>query len=183
MSEFNISIESGTSKRLPVGNKWSEKDIIVTATGGKEDLDDVLTEQEGLIEELQDVLAGKTSGGGIIVVSENLHDKSTDVANVYLEKGAEATYKGWDLTDYIPTKEGKHYFVYSNSAISGKWTGKYGADKVYLGTLPIVCSCTEKKSPLLLSGHNGYVRFSGTASSIASLEVYEVTGFAWEVNG
>lgn len=34
MSEFNITIEGGTSKRLPVGNKWSEKDIIVTATGG-----------------------------------------------------------------------------------------------------------------------------------------------------
>ena len=32
MSElFNITIENGTSKRLPVGNKWSEKDIIVSA--------------------------------------------------------------------------------------------------------------------------------------------------------
>jgi hypothetical protein len=62
MSEFNISIESGTSKRLPVGNKWSEKDIIVTATGGKEDLDDVLTEQDDLIEELKGVLVGKLTG-------------------------------------------------------------------------------------------------------------------------
>jgi hypothetical protein len=61
MSEFNISIESGTSKRLPVGNKWSEKDIIVTATGGTEDLNDVLTEQDTLIAELKDVLKGKAS--------------------------------------------------------------------------------------------------------------------------
>lgn len=64
MSEFNISIESGTSKRLPVGNKWSEKDIIVTATGGTEDLNDVLTEQDTLIAELKDVLKGKAAGGG-----------------------------------------------------------------------------------------------------------------------
>lgn len=62
MSEFNISIESGTSKRLPVGNKWSEKDIIVTATGGTEDLNDVLNEQESLIDELKAVLEGKAEG-------------------------------------------------------------------------------------------------------------------------
>lgn len=65
MSEFNITIESGTSKRLPIGNKWSPKDIVVTATGGAEDLDDVLTEQDALIDELKQVLVGKVSGSGI----------------------------------------------------------------------------------------------------------------------
>ena len=64
MSEFHVTIESGSSKRLPVGNKWSEKDIIVTATGGAENLDDVLTEQQTLIEELKEVLRGKAEGSG-----------------------------------------------------------------------------------------------------------------------
>lgn len=64
MSEFNITIKGGTSKRLPVGNKWSDNDIIVTATGGKEDLESVLTEQEALIDELKEALQGKASGGG-----------------------------------------------------------------------------------------------------------------------
>ena len=66
MSDFNISIESGTSKRLPVGNKWSEKDIIVTATGGTEDLNADLTEQESLIETLKATLQGKAAGGGVV---------------------------------------------------------------------------------------------------------------------
>ena len=34
MSEHNITIESGTSKRLPIGGKYSEKDVIITASGG-----------------------------------------------------------------------------------------------------------------------------------------------------
>ena len=33
MSEFNIEIEVGSSKRLPVGNKWCPEDIIVRAVG------------------------------------------------------------------------------------------------------------------------------------------------------
>ena len=36
MSEFNITIEGGTSKRLPTAGKYCEKDIIVTATGSAE---------------------------------------------------------------------------------------------------------------------------------------------------
>lgn len=63
MSEHKITIESGTSKRLPIGGKYSENDVIVTAIGGTaEDLDSVLTEQETLISELKSALRGKASG-------------------------------------------------------------------------------------------------------------------------
>lgn len=34
MSEFNITIEGGTSKRLPTAGKYVDRDIIVTAKGG-----------------------------------------------------------------------------------------------------------------------------------------------------
>lgn len=34
MSSYNITIPSGSSKRLPVGGKYCEKDIIITASGG-----------------------------------------------------------------------------------------------------------------------------------------------------
>jgi hypothetical protein len=37
MSNYNITIPGGSSKRLPVGGKYCEKDIIVTATGGGEE--------------------------------------------------------------------------------------------------------------------------------------------------
>lgn len=60
----NITVESGTSVRLPTAGKYCDRDIVVTAEGGAEDLNDVLTEQEALIAELQAVLAGKAAGGG-----------------------------------------------------------------------------------------------------------------------
>ena len=60
----NITVEGGTSVRLPTAGKYCDRDIVITAEGGKEDLDAVLTEQEELIATLQDTLRGKASGGG-----------------------------------------------------------------------------------------------------------------------
>lgn len=63
----NITVEGGSSVRLKTAGKYCDRDIVVTATGsggGTEDLNEVLTEQEELIEELQEVLKGKASGGG-----------------------------------------------------------------------------------------------------------------------
>lgn len=60
----NITVEGGTSVRLPTAGKYCDRDIVITAEGGKEDLDAVLTEQEELIDELKEVLRGKASGGG-----------------------------------------------------------------------------------------------------------------------
>lgn len=60
---YNITVQGGKSVRLPTAGKYCDRDILVTATGGAEDLNDVLTEQEALIDELKDVLKGKASGG------------------------------------------------------------------------------------------------------------------------
>lgn len=101
MSEFNISIESGTSKRLPVGNKWSEKDIIVTATGGAEDLNDVLTEQDTLIAELKDVLRSKAAGG------------DTELEDAFLTR----TVSG-DYSNHRVTKISSYLFAQCNGLTS-----------------------------------------------------------------
>ena len=61
---YNITVEGGKSVRLKTAGKYCDRDILVTATGGAEDLNDVLNEQEALIEELKEVLAEKASGGG-----------------------------------------------------------------------------------------------------------------------
>ena len=34
MSEYNITVEGGTSKRLLTAGKYCDRDIVVTATGG-----------------------------------------------------------------------------------------------------------------------------------------------------
>lgn len=59
---FNITVEGGKSVKLPTAGKYCDRDIVVTAKGGIEDLNAVLTEQEELIEELQEVLKGKVAG-------------------------------------------------------------------------------------------------------------------------
>ncbi|MBO5701327.1 MAG: hypothetical protein J6S71_02705 [Clostridia bacterium] len=111
MSEFNISIESGTSKRLPVGNKWSEKDIIVTATGGTEDLNADLTEQEALIEELKAVLRGKAAGGGVNPEETSIFDPTKET----ILTRSTASYKDIFLT--------KTMIAYVNT---GKYAGYLG---------------------------------------------------------
>lgn len=58
----NITVEGGTSVRLPTAGKYCDRDILITAKGGAEDLNDVLTEQEGLIAGLKEELKGKTIG-------------------------------------------------------------------------------------------------------------------------
>ena len=58
----NITVEGGTSVRLPTAGKYCDRDIVITAEGGTEDLDAVLTEQEALIAELQDILMKKAAG-------------------------------------------------------------------------------------------------------------------------
>lgn len=61
---FNIEVESGSSVRLPTKGKYCDRDIVITATGGTEDLNDVLTEQETLIANLQEILRSKSVSGG-----------------------------------------------------------------------------------------------------------------------
>lgn len=60
---YDFEIESGTTVKFPVGGKYCDRDIVVTATGGTENLDDVLAEQESLIADLQAALMNKASGG------------------------------------------------------------------------------------------------------------------------
>lgn len=65
MSDINITIPGGTSKRLLTKGKRCEDDIVVTAEGGgsvPEDLTTELTEQENLLDELKAVLEGKAAG-------------------------------------------------------------------------------------------------------------------------
>ena len=60
----NITVEGGKSIRLKTAGKYCDRDIVVTAEGGKEDLDDVLAEHGELIATLQNTLRHKASGGG-----------------------------------------------------------------------------------------------------------------------
>ena len=153
----NITVEGGTSVRLPTAGKYCDRDIVVTATGG------------GSVTEPSTI-------SGI-----NLHNKETDIPNTYLSGATVLEYNGWTTTDFIPVEEGKFYFVYSISAIDQKYCSKFDANKENAKVLSGTINCTDKNKPLFIQGHDGYFRFSGLSSQINALEFYEVINFDWKV--
>ena len=153
----NITVDGGTSVRLPTAGKYCDRDIVVTATGG------------GSVSEPATI-------SGI-----NLHNTETDIPNTYLEGAAVIAYNGWKTTDFIPVEEGKFYFVYSVSAIGTKYCSKFDANKENAKSLSATINCTDKNKPLFIQGHDGYFRFSGLDLQISNLEVYEVINFNWKV--
>ena len=153
----NITVECGTSVRLPTAGKYCDRDIVVTATGG------------GSVTEPSTI-------SGI-----NLHNKETDVPNTYLSGAAVVAYNGWTTTDFIPVEEGKFYLVYSTSVIDSKYCSKFDANKENAKVLSATINCTDKNKPLFIQGHDGYFRFSGVSSQINALEFYEVINFNWKV--
>ena len=153
----NITVEGGTSVRLPTAGKYCDRDIVVTATGG------------GSVSEPSTI-------SGI-----NLHNTETDIPNTYLDGAAVIAFNGWKTTDFIPVEEGKFYFVYSPTAIGTKYCSKFDANKENAKVLSGTINCTDKNEPLFIKGHDGYFRFSGSNSQINALEFYEVINFDWKV--
>ena len=153
----NITVEGGTSVRLPTAGKYCDRDIVVTATGG------------GSVSEPSTI-------SGI-----NLHNTETDIPNTYLSGAAVVAYNGWTTTDFIPVEEGKFYLVYSTSAIDSKYCSKFDANKSNAKALSATINCTDKNQPLFIKGHDGYFRFSGANAQISTLELYEVINFDWKV--
>lgn len=154
---YNITVECGTSVRLPTAGKYCDRDIVVTATGG------------GSVSEPATI-------SGI-----NLHNTETDIPNTYLSGAGVYEYNGWATTDFIPVEEGKFYFVYSISAIDQQYCSKFDANKENAKVLSGTINCTDKNKPLFIQGHDGYFRFSGANSQIDALEFYEVINFDWKV--
>ena len=153
----NITVEGGTSVRLPTSGKYCDRDIVVTATGG------------GSVSEPATI-------SGI-----NLHNTGTDIPNTYLDGAAVIAFNGWKTTDFIPVEEGKFYLVYSVSAIGTKYCSKFDANKENAKVLSGTINCTDKNKPLFIKGHDGYFRFSGANAQINALEFYEVINFDWKV--
>ena len=153
----NVTVEGGTSVRLPTAGKYCDRDIVVTATGG------------GSVNKPATI-------SGI-----NLHNAETDIPNTYLKGDTLIEYNGWITTDFIPVENGKFYLVYSTSEIDPRYCSKFNANKKDAKSFQFM-TCTNKNRPSIISGHDGYFRFSGTNARINALEFYEVINFNWEVS-
>ena len=152
----NITVEGGTSVRLPTAGKYCDRDIVVTATGG------------GSVSEPSTI-------SGI-----NLHNKETDIPNTYLMGDRVIAYDGWTSTDFIPVEAGKSYLIYSTTEIDSRYCSRFNADKEGARSIQFM-TCLDKNRPTMVSGHDGYFRFSGPDDKINALEVYEVINFDWKV--
>ena len=152
----NITVEGGTSVRLPTAGKYCDRDIVVTATGG------------GSVNEPSTI-------SGI-----NLHNKETDIPNTYLSGDKAIAYNGWTATDFIPVEAGKYYLIYSIGEINSQYCSRFNEDKKGARSLPFA-TCLNKNIPTIVNGHDGYFRFSGMDDHINALEVYEVINFNWKV--
>ena len=152
----NITVEGGTSVRLPTAGKYCDRDIIVTATGG----------------------------GGVnkpaTISGINLHNAETDIPNTYLDWDKLIAFNGWITTDFIPVENGKFYLIYSRNIINPQYCSEFNANKETTKRLNFT-TCTNKNRPSIISGHDGYFRFSGTDEQINALEFYEVINFNWKV--
>lgn len=153
----NITVEGGTSVRLPTAGKYCDRDIVVTATGG------------GSVNKPATI-------SGI-----NLHNAETDIPNTYLSGANVIAFNGWTATDFIPVEDGKFYLIYSTIEIKPQYCSKFNANKEYTNRLQFT-TCKNKNRPSIISGHDGYFRFSGTDAQINDLEFYEVINFNWEVS-
>lgn len=121
---------------------------------------------------------GNGNGGGLIIGAENLHDSSTDTANIYLQDGVEKSYSGWSTTDYIPIKADTVYAVQTHNnirEIRGEYCGLYNIDKRYEKNFPGGLSSVPGGASLFI-GIEGYIRFSAVTSTITNLSVFECTG-------
>ena len=152
----NITVDGGTSVRLPTAGKYCDRDIVVTATGG------------GSVNEPPTI-------SGI-----NLHNKETDIPNTYLMGDRVIAYNGWTATDFIPVEAGKSYLIYSTEEIDSRYCSRFNADKEGARSIQFM-TCLDKNRPTMVSGHDGYFRFSGPDDKINALEVYEVINFDWKV--
>ena len=156
---YKFEVESGNTVKFPVGGKYCDRDIEVTATGG----------------------------GGVpeptTISSINLHDTETDIPNTYIQGAAVNSYNGWTTTDFIPVEDGKFYRAYSTSIIATNYCSKFNANKgnaVALSARYTTINGTDKNILVFMPGHDGYLRFSGTDAQINTLEFYEVINFNWE---
>ena len=145
-----IATVSNQTKTLTTSGKYMEADVVITDTPATKDW--------------------------VILVSNNLHDSSTDVANYYINhNGVLESYSGWSATDYISVNPNTWYRILSGPG--NNWNAFYDSSKnpitnymaVYIGS-----EDNERSVSLLKSPPNAYyLRISETTSKVTKVDIRE----------
>ena len=120
-----------------------------------------------------------SGGGALIIGTEDLHNRETDIANKYYEKGVLTAYNNWSATDYIPVVAGKVYAVHiSSSSIECLYAPFFDENKNYVRVAYNGGYYTSGSGGfcLFVPPVTGYIAFSGPTARITDLEIYECQG-------
>lgn len=121
------------------------------------------------------VPSGSTGDEWIVVVSDNLHDSSTDVANTYINGSSEASYNGLAATDYIAVKPDTLYLVRNHPG--NNYNAFYKEDKTSASSGMNVPGGSPTNSYALIktTSDTKYVRMSAATAATAAIEIYETS--------
>ena len=121
-----------------------------------------------------------TRGGGggtteewVVIVSDNLHDTSEDVANTYINGSTETSYNTWTSTGYIPVKPNTWYVV--KNAPGNNYNALYKSDKTAEKASLVVphSTGTDNYSFIKTTSNTAYIRMSGATAGVSEYEIYE----------
>ena len=119
MSEHNITVEGGSSVRLPIAGKYCDRDILITASSSgnsgttAEDLTAELTEQDELLTSIEAALGLKTIPATLTVNfanEEEEYDEETD--DDWME------YYSWATTGSYTIDDGEAVYFEDESSLS-----------------------------------------------------------------
>lgn len=120
------------------------------------------------------VSGGSSGDDWIVVVSDNLHDFASDVANIYIKGSAEASYNGWSSTDYIAVKPDTIYLVKNHPG--NIYNAFYNEGKVgEVSSLSVPGNSANGYSLIKTTSATQYIRMSAATASTAAIEIYETS--------
>ena len=110
-----------------------------------------------------------------VILSDNLHDASEDIANTYIAGSTETAYNGWSSTDYISVKPNTYYRVKNGTGNS--YNAFYKSDKSSAqNSVTIPKSSTDDFYVLIeTTPDTAYIRMSAATSDTSKIEIYEVS--------
>lgn len=121
-----------------------------------------------------------TRGGGggtteewVVIVSDNLHDTSEDVANTYINGSTETSYNNWTSTGYIPVKPNTWYVV--KNFPGNNYNALYKSDKTAEKASLVVprSTGTDNYGFIKTTANTAYIRMSGATADVSKYEIYE----------
>ena len=109
-----------------------------------------------------------------VIVSENLHDSSADVANVYINNYTETSYNGWSATGYIEVTPDTLYLV-KGTFPGNQYNAFYKTDRSKsVGAFVIPGVPTDGYTIIRSPSDAAYLRMSAATAQVTGIELYEL---------